>query len=182
MLLACEKAADVPLGSVEHGPLVNDLAHGKLPAYSFVTANVCHEMHGDFGCPSGIDANKNIAAGDAWLAANLPPLIAYTHTHNATIFLVWDEGDNTLKIPFLALGDHVVPGPSAVSYTHSSLLKTVEHAEIVTYEWEGVPADAARHLEAGRAMGYQQGKLCSIRWRLCRYTDQLQQYVVELVG
>ena len=29
-----------------------------------------------------------------------------------------------------------------------SLLKTVEHAEVVTYEWEGVPADAARMLEA----------------------------------
>jgi 5-(carboxyamino)imidazole ribonucleotide synthase len=29
-----------------------------------------------------------------------------------------------------------------------SLLKTVEHAEVVTYEWEGVPADAARLIES----------------------------------
>ncbi len=28
-----------------------------------------------------------------------------------------------------------------------SLLKTVEHAVVVTYEWEGVPADAARLIE-----------------------------------
>ncbi len=28
-----------------------------------------------------------------------------------------------------------------------SLLKTAEHADVVTYEWEGVPADAARLLE-----------------------------------
>ena len=106
--------------------LAADLAAGTLPNYAFITPNLCHEMHGDFLCPSGFSTPKNIAAGDAWLASNLPPLIEYTHTHDAVIFLVWDEGDSSNKVPFLALGDHVVPGPNGATYNHGSLLKTEE--------------------------------------------------------
>ena len=69
-----------------------------------------------------------IATGDAWLAANLPPLIDYVNAHSGVIFIVWDEpeGGSTL-IPFFAIGPHVKPGyTSTVAFTHSSLVKTVE--------------------------------------------------------
>ena len=109
------------------GSLATDLAAGTVPNYAFITPNLCHDMHGDLLCPSGISDTSNVSAGDTWLSANLPALIAYTHTHDATIFVVWDEGDTTQMIPFLAIGDHVHAGTtSAVSYTHSSQVKTVE--------------------------------------------------------
>jgi phosphatidylinositol-3-phosphatase len=106
--------------------LATDLQAGTVPAYAFITPNLCHDMHGDLGCPSGIADAANIAAGDQWAAANLPALIAYTHAHDAVIFLVWDEGDASNLMPFIAIGDHVVPGASSVSYTHGSQLKTIE--------------------------------------------------------
>ena len=43
------------------------------------------------------------------------------------IFLTWDEGDSTSKMPFIAIGAHVKAGyAGAVQYDHSSLLKSIE--------------------------------------------------------
>ena len=43
------------------------------------------------------------------------------------IFLTWDEGESTTKMAFLAIGPHVKAGYAGnVSYTHSSLVKSVE--------------------------------------------------------
>jgi 5-(carboxyamino)imidazole ribonucleotide synthase len=52
--------------------------------------------------------------------------------------------DPTAAAPAQSLGNLVVGALD----DEQSLLKTVEGAEVVTYEWEGVPADAARLLEA----------------------------------
>jgi hypothetical protein len=97
---------------------------GTVAQYNFISPNVCNDMHGGSGCPSG----DPIAIGDAWLAANLPPLIDYVNAHSGVIFIVWDEpeGGSSL-IPFFAIGPHVKPGyTSSVAFTHSSLVKTVE--------------------------------------------------------
>jgi hypothetical protein len=102
-----------------------DLANG-LTGYIFITPDICHDMHGSLSCPSGISSSSNIKAGDTWLSQELPRIIEYANTHDAVIFLTWDEGSSTNLIPFLALGAHVKPGTSNVMYTHSSLLKTTE--------------------------------------------------------
>ncbi len=97
---------------------------GTVAQYNFISPNLCNDMHGASGCPSG----DPIAVGDAWLAANLPPLIDYVNAHSGVIFIVWDEpeGGSSL-IPFFAIGPHVKPGyTSSVAFTHSSLVKTVE--------------------------------------------------------
>ena len=83
-------------------------------------------MHGDATCPSGVDVSANIQAGDTWLSTNLPPLIAYTHTHDALIFLVWDEADGSNTMPLLVIGDRVVAGESDATFNHGSFVKTVE--------------------------------------------------------
>ncbi len=106
--------------------LATDVAGGTVPNYAFISPNLCNDMHGDLFCPSGLATASNITAGDTWLKNNLPPLIAYTHTHDAVVFIVWDEGDTNNKVPLMAIGDHVVPGVDATTYTHSSVLKTVE--------------------------------------------------------
>ena len=44
-------------------------------------------MHGDSSCPW----SNVIAAGDAWLSANLPPIIDFVNAHQGVLFIVWDE-------------------------------------------------------------------------------------------
>lgn len=103
-----------------------DLTAGTLASYVFLTPNLCNEMHGDPGCPSGTSSTANIAAGDAWLATNLPPILAYANAHDSIVYLVWDEGSSNQTIPFIAAGAHVKPGPVATAFSHSSQLKSVE--------------------------------------------------------
>jgi len=103
--------------------LAHDLQQGTVAQYNFITPDVCHDMHGASGCPGSDD----IRSGDDWLAAALPPLIAYADANDGVIFIVWDEpvGGSTL-MPFMALGPRVRPGyASSVRFTHSSLAKTV---------------------------------------------------------
>ena len=103
--------------------LAGDLAADAVASYNFLTPNQCNDMHGQSGCPN----SNTIRAGDDWLAANLPPLISYVNAHAGVIFLAFDEGSATSKIPFLAIGPHVKVGyAGAVSYTHGSIVKTVE--------------------------------------------------------
>jgi hypothetical protein len=100
-----------------------DLAANNVASYVFITPNQCHDMHGQSGCASG----NTIRAGDDWLRAELPRIIDYVTTHNGTIFLTWDEGSATTKMPFLVIGPGVKAGfAGTVSYNHGSLVKSVE--------------------------------------------------------
>jgi hypothetical protein len=111
--------------AAHHKPLsmlAGDLG-GAVATYNFITPNLCHDMHGASGCP---DSNL-IHAGDSWLSKNLPPLLDYVSQHHSVLFITWDEGENTLTLPFLALGPTIKPGyVSPKTYSHSSLLKSVE--------------------------------------------------------
>ena len=79
-----------------------------------------------FGCPS----SNTIRAGDTWLSTELPRLIDYASRNAGVIFLTWDEGDDTCKLPFLAIGPGVKPGyAGSVTYNHSSLVKSIEQIE-----------------------------------------------------
>ncbi|HSU83850.1 MAG TPA: alkaline phosphatase family protein, partial [Thermoanaerobaculia bacterium] len=47
--------------------------------------------------------------------------------NNGVIFIVWDEGSSTAKIPFLAVGPGVKTGyTGSVTYDHGSIIKSVE--------------------------------------------------------
>jgi hypothetical protein len=94
-----------------------------VASYDFLTPNLCNDMHGAAGCPN----SNTIRSGDDWLSTNLPPLIDYVNGHEGVIFVVWDEGSATLKIPFLAIGPGVKENYlGAISYTHRSLVKSIE--------------------------------------------------------
>ena len=102
------------------GDLVVGAVAGGVASYNFISPDLCHDMHGAPGCP-GRDV---VRAGDDWLAANLPPLIAFVGAHGGVIFIVWDEGGT---LPFLAIGPHVKAGyESATRYDHGSIVKSVE--------------------------------------------------------
>jgi acid phosphatase len=61
------------------------------------------------------------------LQAELPRIIDWATTHSAVIFITWDEGSSTNQMPFLAIGPGVKANyAGVVSYTHSSIIKSVE--------------------------------------------------------
>jgi hypothetical protein len=105
-----------------YSSFVADLAGGTMPAYVFITPNLCNDMHGATGCPSG----SNITTGDTWLSNELPRILTYANAHDSVVYLIWDEGSNNQTIPFLAFGPHIKTGTSATVYTHSSQLKSIE--------------------------------------------------------
>ncbi|HTA92031.1 MAG TPA: alkaline phosphatase family protein [Polyangiaceae bacterium] len=106
-----------PYSALEH-----DL-QGELASYVFITPDECHDMHWQRGCPE----ENPIRTGDRWLQAELPRLIDYADKHDSVIFITFDEGGSTLKLPFLAVGSVVKSGyASSEHYTHSSQLKSVE--------------------------------------------------------
>lgn len=103
--------------------LAQDLQSNSVASYNFITPNLCGDMHGQFGCPS-IDLVK---PGDDWLAANVPALVSFANANDGVIFVIWDEGEGSTTLPFLAVGPSIKSGySSGVTYTHSSLVKSVE--------------------------------------------------------
>ena len=103
-----------------------DLMAGNMAQYVFITPDLCNDMHGDASCAQGTNVNANIKAGDDFLKNELPPILDYVNAHDGVVFIVWDEGDSSNLIPFLALGPRIKPGMSPTTYSHSSQLKSVE--------------------------------------------------------
>jgi len=105
---------------VDYSQLDADLAHHALPDYVFITPNLDHDMH-----------DGSIAAGDAWLAREVPKLLASdAFQRGGVLFLLWDEGGGTPAHddpPFLAISPHARAGfVSGARYDTSSYVKTVQ--------------------------------------------------------
>ncbi len=123
-----------------HAALITDTA----ARYNFVTPNRCHDMHD--ACAGVTDA---IAAGDAWLAAEVPAILeSPAYGRGGVLFIVWDEGVNDdgpigllVLSPFAKGGGYV----NTIHYTHSSTLRTIEEMFGVTQ----LLGDAARATDLG---------------------------------
>lgn len=90
--------------------------YDRLPTVAFIVPDVNDDMH-----------DGTVAQGDAWLARNLAPLLAWGATHDTLVILTWDEGyDNANSIPILFAGPMVRPGRYAEPVTHLTLLRTIE--------------------------------------------------------
>jgi hypothetical protein len=103
---------------VDYSQLATDLAAGQVPDYVFITPDLQHDMH-----------DGSIAAGDAWLAAELPKILASSaYKNGGALFILWDEGSSQSDDPpFIAVSPNAKPGfVSNVSYDTSSYLKTVQ--------------------------------------------------------
>ena len=99
----------VPLGQ-----LARDRLAGRLPTFSLVVPDMCHDMH-----------DCSVARGDAWLKRFLPPLLKLPGT---AVFVVFDESDSANpRVPALALGPLVRPQSRATGpLDHYGLLRTIE--------------------------------------------------------
>lgn len=108
-------AHDVP-----YSRFAGDLASAStLPAFSFISPNLCDDMH-----------DCSVATGDAWLKANVPAILAspaFT-TQRSLLVVTFDEGDagdNVVACLFAgsAARAHTVV---ATPFTHYSLLRTID--------------------------------------------------------
>ncbi|HUZ85186.1 MAG TPA: alkaline phosphatase family protein [Gaiellales bacterium] len=107
------------LGNWTSGPLHAALA-GSLPAYNFVTPNVCNDMH---DCP--------VSTGDLWLHRWIPAIIASPAYQSGTtvVLITWDEGGSAGNtVPLIVVSPATPRGVrSARPLSHYSLLRTSEY-------------------------------------------------------
>jgi phospholipase C len=105
---------------VDYSQLDADLATGKTPKYVFITPNMISDMH-----------DGSIATGDAWLAREVPKILASDAFNNGgVLFLTWDEGGGWPQAddpPMIVISPHSKRGfVSQTSFNASSYLKTVQ--------------------------------------------------------
>ena len=114
-------AASCQANDVDYSHLAADLSStATTPAYAFITPNLCNDMH-----------DCSTQTGDTWLSQNVPAILgspAFTQQHSLLV-IVWDEDDGSQgnQVALVAVGYGVKSGfTSQTSYTHYSLLKTIE--------------------------------------------------------
>jgi phosphatidylinositol-3-phosphatase len=115
---------DVPMGTRVSGALHTDVTHGRLPAFSFVTPDVCHEMHGGVRC-----FGDDIRGGDTWLRNWLPMVLDGPDYRSGelTVIITWDEGSKESNhVPTIVVSPHTRHVRSAEHFTHCSVLRTTE--------------------------------------------------------
>jgi hypothetical protein len=101
-----------------YSELARDLEVDTVPAYSFITPNLCNDMH-DCG----------IAAGDAWLSREVPRILASrAYKQGGALFIAFDESAGSdVPIGFIALSPLVKAGyVNQLYYTHSSMLRSLQ--------------------------------------------------------
>lgn len=87
----------------------------RLPDFSLVVPDLCHDMH-----------DCSIATGDRWLKKFVTPLLDIPDT---VVFVVFDEGVHGDAVAAYALGAAVRPGSIFTGRTsHYGLLRTLEDA------------------------------------------------------
>lgn len=109
--------------AAHHKPLselATDLDANTVANYVFVTPDMCHDMH------DRCNSTSRIRAGDRWLEKNMPKLMAWADANQGVIFIIWDEGKKTRRLPFFALGPGVKKGfATDVELDHRSYVKTL---------------------------------------------------------
>lgn len=121
--------------------MTKDIANGTLPNFAFITPDALHDMH---DCPNGL--NPCLQTADAWLQANIAPLLATApfQPGGDGLLIIWaDEADlstdNRCSATVLTgCGGHILVamvGPqvkagyqSTTIYHHPSVLRTMLEA------------------------------------------------------
>jgi hypothetical protein len=113
----CRKR-DVAMGGV-HGRFSRRLKSGRLPAFTFITPNLCDDGH---DCAT--------ATADKWLGYWLARIVASPRYRAAdtAVFVTWDEGTtDSNQVATVVIAPTVPAGTrSARRFTHYSLLRTTE--------------------------------------------------------
>lgn len=89
----------------------------QLPTVAFLIPNLLNDMH-----------SASVQRGDAWLRANVDPLVRWAANNDTLIVLTWDESDSAITnhIPTLFIGPMVRAGRYDTSINHYNVLRTIE--------------------------------------------------------
>lgn len=126
---------------VPFSQLSADLSANQLPDFGFIVPNLQSDAH---DCPGGAgscDDNAKLAMSDAWLAANIQPLLDNpTFQQNGLLLIVFDEstdGDNAHgggQVPLIVISSKSKPGfKSMTLYQHQNTLRLALDALGVTH-------------------------------------------------
>jgi len=91
----------------------------QLPTVSFVTPNMCHDMH-----------DCSIATGDHWVKDQLDDYARWAVDHNSLLVVTFDENSGGASAPIASVlvGANVKPGVYSERMDHYTLLRTLEDA------------------------------------------------------
>ena len=109
---------DVPMGTTSGGNFLTALNAGALPAFTFITPNLCNDTH-----------DCSVSTGDQWLASWVPKILDGPNYRagNTAVFLIWDEGNAGDRVPAIVVSPYTRVGlTTATRFDHYSLLKTTE--------------------------------------------------------
>jgi phosphatidylinositol-3-phosphatase len=133
---------DLPLGTVDDGPLTHALATNSLPQLTVVVPNECDSMGFHRAC--GVSrAGDFVALGDLWLESWMNEVLSSRAYRSGTtaIFVTWADGSPakpvdhdcvhapipSCHVAALVIAPSVKPGTkSGERFTHYSLLRTTE--------------------------------------------------------
>jgi len=89
----------------------------KLPTVSFVSPNMCHDMH-----------DCSIRTGDRWMKKHFDRYARWAQRHNSLLVVTFDEnaGGTVKSIPTIIVGANVRPGVYTERLNHYGLLRTIE--------------------------------------------------------
>jgi hypothetical protein len=93
--------------------------YSALPTVSFVTPDMCHDMH-----------DCSIGTGDTWLRSNFDAYAQWAKTHNSLLIVTFDE-DNSASLNHITttfVGAHVKTGSYSEKINHYNVLRTIEGA------------------------------------------------------
>lgn len=102
-----------------------DLVHNSMADYTFITPNLCNDMHQPCSFPF-----NTVAQGDKWLSRVIPSILTSTwYRDGGAIFITWDEsddGDGPIGMIVLSPDAKGHGYVSSIHYTHSSTLRTLQ--------------------------------------------------------
>ncbi len=157
-------------GSCAHndvGFTLSSFDPGALPAFTWITPNLCDDMHWQTGC-AGSSATR-IQTGDAWLGQILPAIFASPdyQAGRTLVILTWDEGNESATkgidcaaqtnidstgchVGLVAASAYITPGTrDATRYTPYSTLAAIENMDALP-----LLGRAATATPLGPAMGF----------------------------
>ena len=112
--------------------LSTDLNAGALPNFVYVLPNSQHDAHDCPGGGSSCSDDQELAAADAWLQANIDPVINSPNFGNSVLIITFDESVATDftngggQVATVLVGPHVKTGfRSSTMYQHQSVLRTM---------------------------------------------------------
>ncbi len=111
---------NVPAASnLTYASFPSSAGYASLPTVSFVTPNMCDDMH-----------DCSIGTGDTWLRTHFDAYAQWAKTHNSLLIVTFDE-DNSLSLNHISttfVGARVTTGSYSEKINHYNVLRTIEAA------------------------------------------------------